>query len=257
MSTAIVQTREPGTAVATHDMSFSERLKFAEMLVTTGFLPHSVKTPAQAVAIIQTGQELGIPPMHALRSIHVIQGKPSLSAELMLALFKAKGGKAKWIKSTNEEATLWLRHPNGDEHTESFSVDDAKRAGITGKDGWKNYPKNMCRARATSNGLRAVAPDIVAGMYDPEELGADVNAAGELVVPTEVVAVPEGPTEKQVAFFEKLLASSVWTDEDRATYRLVARDATKTVMTGLIDEIVDEGKRRKAAKTEPAEVEAA
>lgn len=163
------------TAIAIRpEESLPQMLAFAEALVKTGFLPQAIKTPAQAVAVILTGRELGIGPMQALRSINVIQGKPALGAELMLALFKARGGKAVWKESTGEKATLWLRHPNGDEHIETFTMEDAKRAGLLDKTNWKIYPKAMLRARCASAGLRAVAPDVTAGMYDPDELGSEI-----------------------------------------------------------------------------------
>ena len=69
-------------------------------------------------------------------------------------------------------------------------MDDAKRAGLVKKDGWQFYPKAMLRARAITAGLRAVAPDIIAGIYDPEELGADVTVDGEIVIPP---AAPHSP----------------------------------------------------------------
>jgi hypothetical protein len=172
------------TAVAISPWSdWDSKMKFADQLVKTGFLPKAVDTAGKALAIIFAGQEIGIPPMHALRSINVIQGKPSLAAELQLALFKQRGGRSKWIRSDADVAEIWLRHPNGDEHTETFTMDDAKRASLVKKDGWQFYPKAMLRARAITAGLRAVAPDIIAGIYDPEELGADVTVDGEIVVP--------------------------------------------------------------------------
>jgi hypothetical protein len=61
-------------------------MKQAAILRKSGFLPAAIKTDAQAVAIIQAGRELGLGVMEALRSINVIQGKPTLSAELMAAL---------------------------------------------------------------------------------------------------------------------------------------------------------------------------
>lgn len=244
-----------GTSLTTSGYGFHEQMTLAKELVTTGFLPNSVKTPAQALAIIQTGKELGIGPMHALRSIHIIQGKPTLSAELQLAMFKSRGGRAVWKESTEQVATVWLKHPNGDEHQETFTIEEARKAGLTNKDGWKYYPKAMLRARASSAGLRAVAPDIVAGLYDPEELGADLNERGEIVLPPSSVVEPEptptspdAPSEKQLAFFGKLLKSHVWTDEEREKYRDTAQAASKEQMTALIDEVVEEGKRRKAAE---------
>lgn len=164
---------------------FPAMMEMAKTLVSTGFLPVAIKTPAQAVAIILTGRELGIAPMHALRSIHIIQGKPTLAAELQLGLFHRAGGKSKLVKSTDAECTMWFRHPNGAEHTETFTLAEAERAGLTTKQGsnWKAYPKSMLRARCIAMGLRVVAPEIVAGIYAPEELGADADDAGAFAWP--------------------------------------------------------------------------
>lgn len=181
---------EPVRVAMLPEQSLPQMLAFAETLVKTGFLPQAIKTPAQAVAVILTGRELGIGPMQALRSINVIQGKPALSAELMLALFKRRGGNAVWKESTDTKAVLWLKHPNGDEHTETFTLEDARRADLLGKSNWKVYPKAMLRARCASAGLRAIAPDVTAGMYDPDELGAEIP-------PVEVVVAPAKPEVTQ------------------------------------------------------------
>ena len=177
MSTALV--RPPLSPWTDWD----SKMRFADTLVKTGFLPTAIKTPAQALAIIFAGQEIGIPPMYALRSIDVIEGKPSLSASLQLALFKQRGGRHKWQKSDATAAVLWLRHPNGDEHVETYTLEDAKLAQLVGKMVWQKYPKAMLRARCITAGLRAIAPEITAGLYDPEELGADddVTPDGEIV----------------------------------------------------------------------------
>lgn len=172
---------------------YAEYLALAEQLVTTGFLPAAVKTPAQAVAIMLTGRELGIPTMHALRSIHIIQGRPCLAAELQLALFHRKAGMSLVLKSTNESCVMKFRHPNGMEHEETFTIEDARRADLLGKDGWKKYPRAMLRARTISAGLRIAAPEIVAGIYDPEELGADYDEHGGVVMPALVAPAPEPP----------------------------------------------------------------
>lgn len=188
-------------AVATRrpEETLPEMLAFADTLVKTGFLPVAIKTPAQAVAVILTGRELGLGPMQALRSINIIQGKPALSAELMLALFKSRGGKAVWRESTATKAVLWLRHPNGDEHTETFTIDDAQRAGLLGKQNWKIYPKAMLRARCASAGLRAVAPDVSAGIYDPDELGADIPPVEVELREVKPEAPPAPPTAAELS----------------------------------------------------------
>ena len=170
----IVKRQQLGNAVydtAINIDSYNALLTFGNEMVKTGLLPNSVRSGAQAVAIILTGKELGLPPMQAIRSIQIIQGKPTLSAELQLALFKQSGGHASWKESDNVKAVLLLTHPNGDVHEETFTIKDAQTAGLV-KSGspWTKYPKAMLRARAISAGIRAAAPDIGMGIYDPEEL---------------------------------------------------------------------------------------
>jgi hypothetical protein len=169
---------DPGTELVVRESAspanFGEMMQLAQHLVTTGFLPVAVKTPAQAVAIILTGKELGLGPMQSLRSIYIVQGKPALAADLQLALFKRAGGKSVFKELTTEKAVLWLKHPNGDEHTETFTMQDAQAARVAGKDTWKQFPKAMLRSRVITAGLKSVGFEPTTGVYDPEELGAEV-----------------------------------------------------------------------------------
>lgn len=107
---------------------------------------------------------------------HLMDGKLSMRAERMLAEFNQAGGRHKWVKTGEDgvEASLWLKHPNGDELTTSFSFAEAKDARYV-RDGsnWSKGPKaigQMLRARCTSNGIRMLMPGVVAGCYTPEEL---------------------------------------------------------------------------------------
>lgn len=172
----------PATVSVLTEDGFKAAMSLAEKLCESGFLPRAVNKPAQALAIILAGQELGIPPMQSLRQIHIVEGKPTLSAELMLSLWKRRGGKANWVESTNEKAVLHLRHPNGDEHTETFSIADAQRAQVTGKDNWRKYPKAMLRARAISAGIRALGE--ADGFYDPEEMGDEEYTPPKAAAPS-------------------------------------------------------------------------
>lgn len=146
----------------------------AQTLVRSGFLPKAVNTPEKAVAIIMTGRELGIPPMQALRQIHVIEGKPTLSAELTAALILSRYPGATWeVLSNNERCSVTAGRPGQKATTITWTLDDAKRAGLLGKSVWRNYPRAMLRSRATSEAARLVFPHVSMGMYDPEELDAD------------------------------------------------------------------------------------
>jgi hypothetical protein len=157
----------------------------AKALLASGFLSAELKAGkgnealAKICTIIMMGDELGIGRTQALRSIHVIQGKPTLGAELMLALAykKIPGFRTTFktpVEKQHEECEVVMQRPGGDENTFRFTIQDAKNAGIyKPNSGWTKYPRAMLRARAVSEGLRAVAPDATMGLYATEELQDD------------------------------------------------------------------------------------
>lgn len=162
----------------------------ANMLVKTGFLPAAFKTPEQVVAVVLSGRELGIPPMQALRGIHIIQGTPALKPELMLGLClqRVPGFSFQWGECNETKATFVATRPGLAKPYQSvFTIQDAQRAGLAGKDNWKHYPGNMLRWRACANALHAVCPDVLVGIYSPDEMGAITDEAGDVVT---VEAVP-------------------------------------------------------------------
>jgi hypothetical protein len=165
VSTSLVRTE--GTAV----VAWSQELEGAKMLMRSGLLPKSITSPEAALFIILTGRDLGLSPVQSLRSINVIQGKIEVAADAQLGLFHRAGGKSHWRTLTNEVAVLelhapWLTEP----HAESFTLEDARRAGLGG-DNWRKYPKAMLRSRAITAGLKSVGFDPTAGMYAEGEIG--------------------------------------------------------------------------------------
>lgn len=148
----------------------------AAALVKSGFLPASIKTPEQAIAVILTGDELGIPKMLALRSIHVIEGRPTLSADLMASLVQReidrhRDGYLMVLPPTAEACTVLYRRwgwPEGQEYT--YTMADAQRANLAARATWKAHPAAMLRARATAAVCRMAFADVIAGLYAPEEL---------------------------------------------------------------------------------------
>ena len=168
----------------------------ANVLVKTGFLPTSINTPEKAMAIMLTGKELGIPPMQALRGVDVIQGKPTIKPEMMLALCvkRIPGFKYCFGICDNESATFTCSRPEMLEpYTNTFTMKDAITAGLSEKDIWKKYPGNMLRWRALGNALHIVASDVLVGVYTPEEMGAVVDDTGGVIVDvTQSAAVANG-----------------------------------------------------------------
>lgn len=124
----------------------------------------------QAVALMLLCQAEGLHPAIAARDYHLIQGRPALKADAMLARFQQAGGSVTWKEYTNDAVTGLFTHPQGGSLEVTWTLVQAKSIGIANKDNWKNYPRAMLRARVISEGIRAVFPGCVVGVYTPEEV---------------------------------------------------------------------------------------
>jgi hypothetical protein len=128
------------------------------------------KNPQEAMAIMLLCQAENLHPAVAMRDYHVIQGRPALKADAMLARFQQAGGSVKWKDYTDEKVTGEFSHPAGGTLDVTWTLEQAKRIGIANKDNWRNYPRAMLRARVLSEGIRSVYPGCVVGVYTPEEV---------------------------------------------------------------------------------------
>lgn len=152
----------------------------AETLVKSGFLPVAINTPEKALAIMQKAKELGIPPMEGLSSISIIQGKPSVSPQLMLGLARrTKELEDIEMKSDEKGATVTIKRKGQTAYTTHFGVKEATDMGLIGKDNWKKQFSVMAQWRALAANLRITFPDAIAGIYTSDEL-----TDGEMTVTT-------------------------------------------------------------------------
>ncbi len=211
-----------------------EAMRLARLLVASRLLPRSVATPEAAFAIIATGRELGMTAMQSLRSIHVIEGKPTLSADLVAALVKSRTDVCRYfmlVASTPQVATYETQRVGDPKPTTmSFSMEDATRAGLQGKDNWRKYPAAMLRARCITALARAVYPDLAMGIYDADELEpAPVPEAQRWVEPVPDDAPCLDQHAAWSAFCERVDMA-----EQSAALNGIARDATKAHKQGLI-----------------------
>jgi len=145
----------------------------AKSLAQTSFVPKPFQgKPAEVTAAIMAGQEIGLQPVAALRSIDVIQGKPSLSAVAMRGLVQSKGHRI-WVEESTETRVVVKGSRRGEDvvQTSTWTIDRAKKMGLTSKSSWKDQPQAMLIARATGEICRLVAADVILGMpYAREEL---------------------------------------------------------------------------------------
>lgn len=128
-----------------------------------------IKTPDQGVALMLIAQAEGLHPAIAARDYHVIQGRPALKTDAMLARFQQAGGRVDWKVYSDAEVTGVFSHPQGGSLEVSWTIEMARKIGLAGKDNWKSYPRAMLRARCISEGIRSVFPGCVVGVYSVEE----------------------------------------------------------------------------------------
>lgn len=159
-----------------------ELAKVCEMLVRSSFC--GVKKPEDALWIVATGRSLGIDPVTSLRGIHVIGGKPVLSADLMaaVAMRHPECVCLQVVEMTPQRATVKVQRRGWPEPSMiSFSMDDAKNADLLRNPTWKKYPADMCKARAIARAARAAFPDALLGVYVEGELTEEPVEAAPVV----------------------------------------------------------------------------
>lgn len=160
----------------------------AKHFAASGFFADTLSM-SRAVVKIAAGEELGIGPMAAMQGVTIIEGKLGMTSNLMATLVQRHPDyRYDVVETTNERCALEFYERTDDSErrlgTSEFTVEDAERAGLVKpKSNWEKWPKAMCFARALSQGVRTYCPSVTSGTpaYVAEELGADVDEAGEVV----------------------------------------------------------------------------
>lgn len=148
-----------------------------DVVLKSGFLPSTIKTAEQALAIAIKGIEVGMPLMQSYSHINIIEGRPSISAEGMNYLIRKNcpRGTINILEMSVQRCVIKASRPGQKELEYEFSIDDAKKALLLANPSWQKYPKNMLFARCLANVARTMFPDCIGGIsYTPEELGVEV-----------------------------------------------------------------------------------
>lgn len=147
---------------------YSDMERMAAAIAKSGLF--GMKTADQALALMVVAQAEGRHPGSVASDYHIIQGRPALKADAMLARFLAAGGKVQWTDYTDKRVAAVFSHPSGGSVEIDWTMERAVAAKLTGKDNWKTYPRQMLRARVISEGIRTVYPGVAVGIYTPEEV---------------------------------------------------------------------------------------
>ena len=199
--------------------SITEAIKFSEMLAKSNMVPRAYQgKPEDILVCVQWGYEIGLAPMQALQNIAVINGKPSVYGDAAMALVLASPVCEGIEESIENEGTpnpvaVCIARRRGRAPVESrFSVEDAKRAGLWGKQGpWTAYPKRMLAMRARGFAIRDCFADVLKGLITAEEAQDypdDRKASNVVKMPTKnpldalaapsPVVVDDDPGQQQV-----------------------------------------------------------
>jgi hypothetical protein len=166
-----------------------------------------VRTPDQAMALMLIAQAEGLHPAIAARDYHVINNRPTLRADAMLARFQAAGGKVEWGEYTDTRVVGTFAHPQGGSVRIEWTTKMAQDAGLTRNPTWKSYPRQMLRARCISEGIRTIYPGVTVGTYTPEE-AADMEPVRTQPAPPPLVEEVPPPATVDVDKLVKTIQSA-------------------------------------------------
>lgn len=216
--------------------SLDEVTTLSRTLSKSALLPEALRgKEAEILMTIMTGAELGLAPMQSIRAIDVIKGKPTLKAEAMTALVRARRDVCEYLIIKHSDATRCTMETKrvGDPSatTMSFTADDAKAAGLMSNDNYKRFGAAMLRARCGSAICKAVYSDLMLGVYDSDEI--------EREAPRDVTPRPTPPNVVDST-------ATVESTERAVLETAVATASNEAELTALVERITRLGASDKA-----------
>lgn len=201
----------------------NDRMHYAKALAEANLLPAAYrKQPANVLLAMEYGDALGLSPIAAIQGVHIIDGKPTASAQLIGALVRKAGHRLR-VKvneaGTAAKAVIIRRDDPEFEFESVWTLERAQAAGLLGKGTWKQYPAAMLKSRAITEVARDACPEVLSGVaYTAEELGHDVD---DVVVrverPTHDVVDAWGAAQDEAAQLPAAPARKAGRRQDPAT----------------------------------------
>jgi hypothetical protein len=147
---------------------FQDQQRMAESIVKSKFYGFTDINQVMAVMIVAQAENKH--PGTVVQEYDIIQGRPALKSQAILARFQQAGGKVEYITYTDDKVEMTFSHPAGGSLTLAWTMKQAASIGLASKDNWKKYPRAMLKARVVSEGVRAVYPACILGHYAVEEV---------------------------------------------------------------------------------------
>jgi hypothetical protein len=198
-----------------------------------------VKNADQAMALMLIAQAEGMHPAIAARDYHVINGRATLKADAMLARFHTAGGSVQWKTYTDEAVVAVLSHPQGGSVEVEWTLKMADKAGLTRNPTWRQYPRQMLRARVISEGIRTVFPGVAVGTYTPEEAADFDSKPARQVFDVQTIETPPAPSADIQRVISAIRAANTLEELN------VAKQLVRAIPKEQRDPAIQAGLRRK------------
>jgi len=185
-------------------VSVSDMAVMADSIVKSGF--YGFKTKEQVMAVMLVAQAESKHPATVVQEYDIIQGRPALKSQAMLARFQLAGGTVQWDEVTPNCVKGTFKHPSGGSLTVEWTMAMAKQAGLVREgSGWTKYPEDMLRSRVISRAVRSVFPACILGHYAVEEVmdfapAQTVKHMGNVERVEDIHEVALAETEEEGAF---------------------------------------------------------
>lgn len=194
MSTELAGIPKQSKQIGLTPQNIDEALRLADVMAKSSIVPREYQgNPGNILVAIQWGAEIGLPPLQAMQNIAVINGRPAIWGDAVLAIVRASG----LLESITEDitdtcATCTVQRRGELPTARTFTLEDAKKAGLLGKQGpWSQYQRRMLQMRARAWALRDVFPDVLRGVSVAEE-AQDIPTERSMG-PAQVVDPPPAP----------------------------------------------------------------
>lgn len=243
LTTQPTQAIKPTFSLAPQNIE--EALKFSDYLAKSTIVPKDfANNPGNILVAIQWGMELGLQPMQAMQNIAVINGRPALWGDAVIALVRSSPlCEYVYESDDGETATCRVKRRGEEEQSRTFSMAEAKAAGLAGKQGpWTQYPKRMRQMRARAFAMRDVFPDVLRGMPVAEEVQdipteREVNQARKADEPKVLPAYPDSKLDESAEKWRVMIAQKRTSPEHIITNicsKYVITDEQKDRIHGLV-----------------------
>lgn len=196
--------------------------KMAQTFIKSKALPSGIDSAEKLIVIFQAGRDFGLSATEAINGFYFVNGKLTIWGPVALSQVTKSGFKVEWKECDEKSATVKISREDRGDITETFTIEDATKAGLNNKDIWKKYPKNMLKWKAFGNAVKFFCPEALHGFYLKEEMeGVEEeqgsNFTGEVNVVVEdqdfqdsMKIISEANDETTLKLAKQVLQNKIW-----------------------------------------------